>query len=77
MNRTQPLLVYDENVHLLSEVINTRHKNNSIQLPSLYPSAFFLGGCRSTCTPKHFVKLTRESKNFKMLLSYCELCNMR
>jgi hypothetical protein len=29
--------------------------------------AFFLGGRRGTCTPKHFVNLTGESKNFKML----------
>jgi hypothetical protein len=28
---------------------------------------FFLGGCRGTRTPKHFVNLTGESKNFKML----------
>jgi hypothetical protein len=30
-------------------------------------SAYFLGGCRGTYTPKHFVNLTEESKNFKML----------
>jgi hypothetical protein len=30
-------------------------------------SAFLLGGCRGTRTPKHFVNLTEESKNFKML----------
>jgi hypothetical protein len=30
-------------------------------------SAFFLGGRRGTHTPKHFVNLTGESKNFKML----------
>jgi hypothetical protein len=30
-------------------------------------SAFFLGGRRDTRTPKHFVNLTGESKNFKML----------
>jgi hypothetical protein len=30
-------------------------------------SAFFLGGCRGTRTPKHFVNITGESKNFKML----------
>jgi hypothetical protein len=29
--------------------------------------AFFLGGRRGTRTPKHFVNLTGESKNFKML----------
>ena len=28
--------------------------------------AFFLGGCRGTRTPKHFVNLTGESKNFKV-----------
>jgi hypothetical protein len=28
---------------------------------------FFLGGRRGTHTPKHFVNLTGESKNFKML----------
>ena len=27
--------------------------------------AFFLGGRRGTRTPKHFVNLTGESKNFK------------
>jgi hypothetical protein len=32
-----------------------------------YIQRFFLGGCRGTRTPKHFVNLTRESKNFKML----------
>jgi PBP1b-binding outer membrane lipoprotein LpoB len=30
-------------------------------------SAFFLEGCRGKRTPKHFVNLTGESKNFKML----------
>jgi hypothetical protein len=30
-------------------------------------SAFFLGRRRGTCTPKHFVNLMGESKNFKML----------
>jgi hypothetical protein len=30
-------------------------------------SAFFLEGRRGTRTPKHFVNLTGESKNFKML----------
>jgi hypothetical protein len=30
-------------------------------------SVFFLGGRRDTRTPKHFVNLTGESKNFKML----------
>jgi hypothetical protein len=30
-------------------------------------SAFFLGGRRGTRTPNHFVKLTGESKNVKML----------
>jgi hypothetical protein len=29
-------------------------------------SAFFLGGCRGTRTPKHFVNLTGGRKNFKM-----------
>jgi hypothetical protein len=28
---------------------------------------FFLGGRRGTRTPKHFVNLTGESNNFKML----------
>jgi hypothetical protein len=28
---------------------------------------FFLWGRRGTCTPKHFVNITEESKNFKML----------
>jgi hypothetical protein len=30
-------------------------------------SAFFLGGRRGTRTPKHFLNLTGESKNLKML----------
>jgi hypothetical protein len=30
-------------------------------------SAFFLGGCRGMHTPKHFVNLMQENKNFKML----------
>jgi hypothetical protein len=29
------------------------------------PRAFFLGGRRGMRTPKHFVNLTGESKNFK------------
>jgi hypothetical protein len=35
-------------------------------VPFLYAvfSAFFLGGRRGTRTPKHFVNLTGESKNF-------------
>jgi hypothetical protein len=33
----------------------------------LRTSAFFLGGRRGTCTPKHFVNLTGQSKNVKML----------
>jgi hypothetical protein len=28
---------------------------------------FFLGGRRGTLTPNHFVNVTGESKNFKML----------
>ena len=32
--------------------------------------AFFLGGCRGTRTPKHFVNLTGESKNFKFWNSH-------
>jgi hypothetical protein len=35
--------------------------------PLLVPRSFFLGGRRGTRTPKHFVNLTGESKNFKML----------
>jgi hypothetical protein len=31
-------------------------------------SAFFLGGRRGTLTPKHFVNLMGENKNFKMLI---------
>jgi hypothetical protein len=30
-------------------------------------SAFFLGGRKGTHTPKHFVNLMGESKNFKVL----------
>jgi hypothetical protein len=38
------------------------------QLQSLVLTVFFfLGGCRGTLAPKHFVNLTGESKNFKML----------
>jgi hypothetical protein len=33
----------------------------------VFGSAFFLGGRRDTRTPKHFMNLTGESKNFKML----------
>jgi hypothetical protein len=29
-------------------------------------NAFFLGGRRDTHTPKHYVNLSGESKNFKM-----------
>jgi hypothetical protein len=39
------------------------HVSNSTHVPR----AFFLGGRRGTRTPKHFVNLTGESKNFKML----------
>jgi hypothetical protein len=46
-------------------------------------SAFFLGGRRGTRIPKHYVNLTGESKNFKMLefplnqlqMFYGYLCN--
>jgi len=31
MNGTQYFLVYADNVHLMSEVTNSRYKNNSIQ----------------------------------------------
>jgi hypothetical protein len=33
----------------------------------LVSSAFFLGGHMGMCTPKHFVNLMGESKNFKLL----------
>jgi hypothetical protein len=36
-------------------------------VPLPLPRAFFLGGRRGTCTPKHFVNLMGENKNFKML----------
>jgi hypothetical protein len=47
-------------------------------------SAFFLGRSRGTRTPKHFVNLTGESKNVKMLefslnqlqTYYGYLCNL-
>jgi hypothetical protein len=38
-----------------------------VQVYFILTSAFFLGGRRGTHTPKHFVNLTGESKNFKML----------
>jgi hypothetical protein len=34
---------------------------------SVITRAFFLGGRRGTRTPKHFVNITGEIKNFKML----------
>jgi hypothetical protein len=40
---------------------------NVRQYGNVLVSAFFLGGSRGTRTPKHFVNLTGESKNFKML----------
>jgi hypothetical protein len=40
---------------------------SSNNLQSVLLSAFFLGGRRGARTPKHFVNLTGESKNFKML----------
>jgi hypothetical protein len=45
----------------------TSHTWYSICFCNTIPSdrAFFLGGCRGTRTPKHFVNLTGESKNFK------------
>jgi hypothetical protein len=41
-------------------------------------SAFFLGGRRGMRTPKHFVNLTGESKNVKMLefpLNQLQMCD--
>jgi hypothetical protein len=38
-----------------------------VLLPRETLSAFFLGGCRGTRTPKHFLNLTGEIKYFKML----------
>jgi hypothetical protein len=38
--------------------------NNCLLL--VISTAFFVGGRRGTRTPKHFVNLTGESKNFKM-----------
>jgi hypothetical protein len=35
-------------------------------------SAFFLGGRRGTRTPKHFVNLMGESKNFTMVISFSQ-----
>jgi hypothetical protein len=48
-------------VYVLSdiEIVNTENKVTN--------RAFFLGGRRGTRTPKHFVNITGESKNFKML----------
>jgi hypothetical protein len=40
---------------------------NGIALPLPLPSAFILGGRRGTRTPQHFVNLTAESKDFRML----------
>jgi hypothetical protein len=48
------------NKHLLSLLGSPSHctlVNNKIR-------AFFLGGRRGTRTPKHFVNITEESKNF-------------
>jgi hypothetical protein len=38
-----------------------------ITIQKVTSSAFFLGGRRGTRTPKYFVNLTGENKNFKML----------
>jgi hypothetical protein len=46
--------------------IPAHHANEYIHF-MLRSRAFFLGGRRGTRTPKHFVNLTGESKNFKML----------
>jgi hypothetical protein len=40
---------------------------NILIFGQLISRAFFLAGRRGTRTPKHFVNLTGESKNFKML----------
>jgi hypothetical protein len=48
----------DEWRHLMSETKARKGLNTR---------AFFLGGRRGMRTPKHFVNLTGESKNFKML----------
>jgi hypothetical protein len=39
----------------------------NIELHTVVSRAFFLGGRKGTRTPKHFVNLTGESRNFKML----------
>jgi hypothetical protein len=53
-----------------------RHRKYAIFMPNnkgmnththIYTVFFFLGGRRGTRTPKHFVNLTGEIKNFKML----------
>jgi hypothetical protein len=38
-----------------------------IYIYSIYVQRFFSGGRRGMRTPRHFVNLTGESKNFKML----------
>jgi hypothetical protein len=42
----------------------TLNHYNILYLDYINTSAFFLGGRRGTRTPKHFVNLTGESKNF-------------
>jgi hypothetical protein len=53
-------------------MVETRSYSNQLiygQIPKFWVAAvlFFLGGRRGMRTPKHFVNLTGESKNFKML----------
>jgi hypothetical protein len=45
----------------------TRFFRWNIHVVLINTSGFFLGGRRGTRTPKHFVSVRRESKNFKML----------
>jgi hypothetical protein len=54
-------------LHLTEPYVNVQTFTRSITPNDYEQVLFFLGGRRGTCTPKHSVNVTGESKNFKML----------
>jgi hypothetical protein len=67
-SQLRPRARIHRNVLQTTESVEELHTGTSAPtFKTVFPSAFFLGGRRGTRTPKHFVNLTGESKNFKML----------
>jgi hypothetical protein len=59
--RSRPVCQHLESLQVLSCV-----QGHQKHLHTVKSGLFFLGGRRGTRTPKHFVNLTEESKNFKI-----------